>query len=314
MTAYNTLEDLMSSIHTFSKEELERLEKELRAILEKEQATGEEEYVETPLEDFDFADDADDADDLSTFAALADKLDRQGLFETANEVDGLIVKLAMKKFKRGHTLAQWVRQLKKLKASQRIIEKFRRTYKEGLAFAKTKDKLKGKEEEYALREAVKKLPKKYLKDEPIKKEALSGKERGYYKDYWQGQSERSDGFGGTGIRNPGTSAKAPHFDFGSSGDADFNRKQKNMRILRDYVKKSSEILMTTLQAARSLKLMVLDFVGLAKHYKVEPEKVFEEDWTQAAWRIEDVAKLSDFIEDKEASQEFSLSKRAQNNN
>jgi ElaB/YqjD/DUF883 family membrane-anchored ribosome-binding protein len=166
MSAYDSLEDLQRSLHLLSKEQLKELAGKLEDILhEHEEALSPKEDVEpelTPLEEFEFA------DDMSALAALANDFDRRGLHEAANEIDELLQKTAAKKKKPGRSFAQWVRKLKKMQASQKVIDKFRKSYKGALEHAKKrKNHNVARAEEYAMRTAVDGLPKKYLK-EPTK--------------------------------------------------------------------------------------------------------------------------------------------------
>jgi len=164
MGAYDSLEDLSRSLHLLSAEQLKELAGKIEEILDKhEEALHPQEDVEqeepTPLEDFEFA------DDMSAFASLASELDRRGFYEAADEIDELLKKTAAKQKKPGRSFAQWMRQLKKMQASQKVIDKFRKSYKGALDHAKKKKNYKAdRAEEYAMRTAVDGLPKKYLKE------------------------------------------------------------------------------------------------------------------------------------------------------
>jgi hypothetical protein len=119
-------------------------------------------FESTPLEDFEFA------DDMSDFENLANDLDEQGFFEAANEIDSLIQKTAKKAKTPGRNFAGWLRQLKKMQASSKVVDKFRKAYKGALEHAKKRKNYNpNRAEEYAMRTAVDGLPKKYLK-EPTK--------------------------------------------------------------------------------------------------------------------------------------------------
>jgi len=111
---------------------------------------------------------ANEFNDMSDFENLANDLDEQGFFEAANEIDSLIQKTAKKKKQPGRNLVQWLRQLKKMQASSKVIDKFRKAYKGALEHAKKRKNYNpNRAEEYAMRTAVDGLPKKYLK-EPTK--------------------------------------------------------------------------------------------------------------------------------------------------
>ena len=165
MSAYDSIEDLQRSLHLLSTEQLKELAGKIEDILsEHEEALSRKEEMAEPtsLEEFEFA------DDMSAFAALADALDKRGCFEAADELDELLQKTAAKKKKPGRSFSQWVRQLKKMQAPQKVIDKFRKSYKGALEHAKKrKNHNAAKAEEYAMRTAVDGLPKKYLK-EPTK--------------------------------------------------------------------------------------------------------------------------------------------------
>jgi dGTP triphosphohydrolase len=165
MSAYDSIEDLQKSLHLLSTEQLQELAEKIEDILNehKEALAPKEETAESiPLEELEFA------NDMESFAAMADDLDRRGCFEAADEIDELLQKTAAKKKKPGRSFSQWVRQLKKMQASQKVIDKFRKAYKGALEHAKKrKNHNADRAEEYAMRTAVDGLPKKYLK-EPTK--------------------------------------------------------------------------------------------------------------------------------------------------
>jgi len=162
MRNFDSLEDLMGSLHLFSKEQLKELAGQIEDILSKhkEALSPKEENTElTPLDEFEFA------NDMSAFAALANDLDKRGFCEAADEIDELLKKTAVKKKEPGRSFAKWMRQLKKMQAPQKIIDKFRKSYKVALEQAKKrKNHNANKAEEYAVRTAVGGLPKKYLKE------------------------------------------------------------------------------------------------------------------------------------------------------
>lgn len=96
---------------------------------------------------------------------VADALDGRGFSVIAGIIDEALEKLASKKPpKMGY--AGWVKKLKKMEGP---VEKFEEAYAKALEYGKNKKNMKKKEaEEYALRTALGKLPKKFVVDKPTK--------------------------------------------------------------------------------------------------------------------------------------------------
>lgn len=102
---------------------------------------------------------------------LADALDKTGFAEIANLLDETLNKLASQrplvveaaKKHRGRSYKEWVKFFNK--KSKEAGEKFNKTFKGALEFAKKEKGLKAdKAEEYAMRTALDKMPKSYFKE------------------------------------------------------------------------------------------------------------------------------------------------------
>lgn len=100
---------------------------------------------------------------IENLVKIADALDTNGYADLANFVDEAMQKIASKK-KPGRGFKGWVKFLEKQKGP---VNAFKKTYKGALEHAKEKGMDKAKAEEYAMRTALDKLPKKYI-DKPSK--------------------------------------------------------------------------------------------------------------------------------------------------
>ncbi len=105
-------------------------------------------------------------DEIDSLADIANSFDKRGCTKAADLLDEMVKEAAEKKKKPGRNYAGWVRHLKKMNASHRVLDAFRKTYKEALESTKGKKKFEkaDKAEDYAMKTALSKLPKKYLKE------------------------------------------------------------------------------------------------------------------------------------------------------
>lgn len=114
--------------------------------------------------------DSDDKMDVAADFALehlvkvADALDNKGFVEFAEIIDEALQKVAKKAKKhRGRSYSQWVKFFGE--KGEKWQEKFSKTFKGALEYAKKKEGLKGeKAEEYAMRVALDKMPEKFFKE------------------------------------------------------------------------------------------------------------------------------------------------------
>jgi hypothetical protein len=97
---------------------------------------------------------------VNNLVKLADALDSNGFSGIANLLDEAIEKVAAKK-KKGRGFSGW---MKFLKEEGGPAEKFEKIYKGALEYAKGEGMKKDEAEEYAMRTAIDKLPKKYIKE------------------------------------------------------------------------------------------------------------------------------------------------------
>lgn len=108
---FDTIEDLQKSVHAMSLDELKTLEEEIQKVIKEHNnnlVKKDLPYEETSLEEFDFA------DDVEVFASIADNLDKQGCFEAADVIGGLIEHLVKKSADPGRAEAKKIRESKKL--------------------------------------------------------------------------------------------------------------------------------------------------------------------------------------------------------
>ena len=107
---FDKLEDLQKSVHSMSLDELKALEEEIQNVIQehnKQLISKDLPYEPTSLDEFEFA------DDMEAFASIADNLDKQGCYEAAEVIDGLIEHLAKKSSEPGRADAKSIREMRK---------------------------------------------------------------------------------------------------------------------------------------------------------------------------------------------------------
>lgn len=107
---FDSIEDLQRSLHLMSLDDLQKLEEKIQNVIKEHNETVGKKvvpYEQTPLEEFEFADDA------ALFASIADAFDKQGCFEAADIIESLATHLVKKSLEPGRAQAKSIRKMKR---------------------------------------------------------------------------------------------------------------------------------------------------------------------------------------------------------